>query len=68
MSDTNSTTEKNSEDLFKDYVPETMEYDPEVDGDEEHMIRDDMLEEKERIKDVITKLKEKNRGDRRVRR
>ena len=68
MSDTNSTTEKNSEDLFKDYVPENMEYDPEVDGDEEHMIRDDMLEEKERIKDLITKLKEKNRGDRRVRR
>ncbi len=57
-----------AEDLFKNYVTETIEYDPEVDGSEEHMIRDEMLEEKERIKDVITQLKEKSRGDRKVRR
>lgn len=55
-------------DPFKDYVPETVEYDPEVDGGEEHLIRDELLEEKERLKDVITKLKEKNRGNRKVRR
>ena len=57
-----------SEDLFKDWEPETVEYDPEIDGSEEHMIRDEMLEEKERLKDVITQLKEKNRGDRKLRR
>ncbi len=57
-----------AEDLFKDWQPETIEYDPDVDGSEEHMIRDEMLEEKERLKDSITELKEKNRGDRKIRR
>lgn len=56
------------EDPFKDYVPETVEYDPEVDGGEEHLVRDELLAEKERLKDVITRLKEKNRGNRKVRR
>jgi hypothetical protein len=56
------------EELLKNYDPTPLEFDPEVDGDEEHLIRDDLLKEKERIKDVITKLKEKNRGDRKVRR
>ncbi|RLA73464.1 MAG: hypothetical protein DRG24_00030 [Epsilonproteobacteria bacterium] len=57
-----------AEDLFKNWEPEVLEYDPEVDGSEEHMIRDEMLDEKERLKDVITQLKEKSRGDRKVRR
>ncbi|MEJ2469436.1 MAG: hypothetical protein P8Y65_09755 [Campylobacterales bacterium] len=56
------------DDPFKDYVPETVEYDPDVDGGEEHLIRDELLQEKERLKDVITRLKEKNRGNRKVRR
>jgi hypothetical protein len=57
-----------TEALLNGYVPEIMHYDPKVDGGEEHMIRDELLNEKERLKDVITRLKEKNRGDRKVRR
>jgi len=56
------------DDPYKDYVPEVVEYDAEVDGGEEHLVRDELLAEKERLKDVITKLKEKNRGNRKVRR
>jgi hypothetical protein len=59
---------KTLEELLKEYDSTPIEYDPSVDGDEEHLIRDDLLKEKERIKDVITKLKEKNRGERKVRR
>ncbi|MFA6189397.1 MAG: hypothetical protein WC680_08990 [Sulfuricurvum sp.] len=59
---------KTLEELLKEYDQTPMQYDPLVDGDEEHLIRDDLLKEKERIKDVITKLKEKNRGERKVRR
>lgn len=59
---------KTLEELLKDYDPTPIEFDPTVDGDKEHLIRDDLLKEKERIKDVITKLKEKNRGERKVRR
>ncbi len=57
-----------AEELFEDWEPETVEYDPEIDGDEEHPIRDDLLKEKEELKDVITRLKEKNRGNRKIRR
>ena len=59
---------KDSQKLYKDYVPEVMHYDPEVDGGSEHLIREDMLSEKERLKALITKRKEANRGDRKVRR
>ena len=52
-----------AQDLF-----ETVEYDPEVDGGDEHLIRDELLEEKERLHDVINRLKQKNRGQRKVRR
>lgn len=55
-------------DLYKDYVPEIMYYDPKVDGGSEHLIREDHLDEKERLKKAITKRKEQNRGDRKVRR
>jgi len=57
-----------AKELFKDYIPEVMHYDPEVDGGSEHLIREDMLSEKERLKALITKRKEANRGDRKVRR
>lgn len=57
-----------TEALFKDYVPEVMYYDPEIDGGSEHLIREDLLSEKERLKELITKRKEANRGDRKVRR
>lgn len=63
-----SDNKKSAEALFKDYVPETIEYDPKVDGSEEHLIRDQLLEQKEKLKDVITKRKQQNRGDRKVRR
>jgi hypothetical protein len=59
---------KTLEELLSEYDSAPIEYDPTIDGDEEHLIRDDLLKEKERLKDVITKLKEKNRGDRKVRR
>jgi len=42
-----NTTEK--DDPFKDYVPEVIEYDPEVDGSDEHKIRDEHLSEKEKL-------------------
>lgn len=54
--------------LFKDYKPETVTYNPEEDGGDEFLHRDELLKEKEKLKDVITRLKEKNRGDRKVRR
>ncbi|MCJ7766574.1 MAG: hypothetical protein MUP09_11610 [Thiovulaceae bacterium] len=59
---------KSIEELLEEYVPEIMHYNPKVDGGEEHMVRDELLSEKERLKDHITRLKEKNRGDRKVRR
>ena len=59
---------KDSQERYKDYVPEIMHYNPEVDGGSEHLIREDMLSEKERLKALITKRKEANRGDRKVRR
>jgi len=59
---------KTDEELFKDYVPEIMYYDPEVDGGSEHLIREDLLSEKERLKKAITKRKEQHRGDRKLRR
>ncbi len=34
------------EDLLKNYDPSPLEYDPDVDGDEEHLIRDDLLKKK----------------------
>lgn len=59
---------KKSKKLYKDYVPEIMYYDPAVDGGSDHLIREDHLDEKERMKKMITKLKTENRGDRKVRR
>jgi len=59
---------KTLEELLKNYNPEPLEYDPEIDGGDEFLIRDELLEEKERLKDVVTKLKEKQRETRKVRR
>ncbi|MFZ2891313.1 hypothetical protein [Sulfuricurvum sp.] len=56
------------EEMLKNYTPEPLEYDPEIDGGDEFLIRDQLLEEKERLKDVVTKLKEKQREARKVRR
>lgn len=57
-----------AEELFKDYKPVVVEYDPEVDGDDEHLLRDDLLSEKERLHELINARKQANRGERRVRR
>ena len=55
-------------DKYKNYKPETMVYDPKIDGGDDHLIRDDHLKEKERLHDVISKLKAKQRGANKVRR
>lgn len=56
------------EEMLKNYDPSPVEYDPEIDGDKEHMIRDELLKKKEELKDVVTLLKEKQRSHRKVRR
>jgi hypothetical protein len=56
------------EEMLKNYSPEPLEYDPEVDGDDEHLIREELLKKKEELKDVVSKLKEKQRESRKVRR
>ena len=52
-----------SEDLFKDYVPKTVEYDEEIDGSDEHKIRDNHLETKESLLDQIRNAKAKAKGN-----
>jgi len=61
-------TKEEIEKMLGNFDTEEVKYDPDVDGSDEHKIRDALLEEKEELKDVITRLKEKNRGDRKVRR
>ncbi len=43
--------------LFEDYVPEILEYDPKVDGSDEHKIRDEHLSTKENLLEKIRKAK-----------
>ncbi|MGA9045436.1 hypothetical protein [Sulfuricurvum sp.] len=59
---------KTLEELLKNYNPKPLEYDPEIDGGDEYLIRDQLLQKKEELKDVVSKLKEKQRLDRKVRR
>jgi hypothetical protein len=59
---------KTLEEMLKNYSPEPLEYDPEIDGGDEYLIREQLLQKKEELKDVISKLKEKQRNDRKVRR
>lgn len=40
---------KDTEELFKDYVPEILEFDEELDGSDEHKIRDEHLNTKEKL-------------------
>lgn len=56
------------EELLKNYDPSPVEYDPDIDGGDEHLIRDEHLAEKDRLKSVVEKLKEKQRENRKVRR
>jgi hypothetical protein len=59
---------KTLEELLKNYNPEPQEYDPEIDGGDEYLIREELLRKKEELKDVVSKLKEKQRESRKVRR
>ena len=52
-----------SDDLFKDYVPEIVEYDPEVDGSDEHKIRDAHLNTKENLLEKIRNAKATAKGN-----
>jgi len=52
-----------SDDLFKDYVPEVVEYDPQIDGSDEHKIRDEHLTTKENLLDKIRKAKAAAKGN-----
>ena len=56
------------EEMLKKYKPEPTEYDPEVDGGDEFLVREELLKKKEELKDVVSKLKEKQRESRKVRR
>ena len=56
------------EEMLKNYKPEPTEYDPEVDGGDEFLVREELLKKKEELKDVVSKLKEKQRESRKVRR
>jgi len=52
-----------SNDLFKDYVPEVVEYDENIDGSDEHKIRDEHLEVKESLLEKIRKAKAAAKGN-----
>ncbi len=52
-----------SKDLFKDYKPEILEYDAEIDGMTEFELRDNRLETKENLLEKIRKAKAKAKGN-----
>ncbi len=52
-----------SKDLYNDYVPEVLEYDEEIDGSDEHKIRENHLEVKENLLDKIRDAKAKAKGN-----
>lgn len=56
-------TKLSAKELFKDYVPEVMEYDPEVDGSELHQMRNDYLAAKEELVEKIKAAKAARKGD-----
>lgn len=53
----------NSTEQFKDYVPEVVEYDEEIDGSDEHKIRENHLEVKEDLLGKIRKAKAAAKGN-----
>lgn len=50
-------------DLFEDYVPEVVEYDSEIDGSDEHKIRNQHLETKQDLIGKIRKAKAAAKGN-----
>jgi len=55
-----------NEDLYKDYVPEVIEYDEKVDGSDEHQIREERLESKENLLEKIRKAKAAAKGNKTI--
>ena len=55
-----------SEDFFKDYKPEVVEYDEEIDGSDEHKIRENHLEVKEGLLEKIRKAKASAKGNKTI--
>jgi hypothetical protein len=45
------------EEMLKDYKPEILVYDPEVDGSDEHLVREEHLSTKEALVEKIRKAK-----------
>ncbi len=52
-----------SKDLYKDYIPEIIEYDEKIDGSDEHKIRENHLEVKENLLDKIRNAKARAKGN-----
>lgn len=52
-----------SKDLFKDYVPEVVEYDEEIDGSYEHDTRENRLNTKADLIEKIRKAKAAAKGN-----
>lgn len=52
-----------AEDLFKDYKPEILEYDKEIDGMAGFEMRDDRLKTKEELVEKIRKAKANAKGN-----
>ncbi|MEN4046585.1 MULTISPECIES: hypothetical protein [Sulfurimonas] len=50
-------------DLFQDYVPEILVYDPEIDGSYKHKIRDEHLSSKEKLLEKVRKAKAAAKGN-----
>ena len=55
-----------SKDLFKDYVPEILVYDEEIDGSGEYKVRDEHLSTKENLLEKIRKAKAAAKGNKTV--
>ena len=52
-----------AKDKFKDYTPEVVEYDEEIDGSDEHKIREAHLDVKEDLLGKIRKAKANAKGN-----
>ncbi len=52
-----------SDDLFKDYTPDVVEYDPQIDGSDEHKIRDAHLNTKNDLLEKIRRAKAAAKGN-----
>ncbi|WP_373071245.1 hypothetical protein [Sulfurimonas sp.] len=56
-------SKEDKKDIFADYKPEVVEYDPEVDGGEVYKERDEHLDHKEDALEKIRKAKAKAKGN-----